>query len=100
MNNKLIVLLLSILLLVPASFAFEINSNELAKTTCQGNTLLFTVSVFGTGSFNVNLDGSASSWSTAVPQGFLLNNNGRTIYIYSTPNNNVGPGSYSLNLVV
>jgi uncharacterized membrane protein len=100
MNNKLVIVLLAILLVIPISFAFELNSNELTKTTCQGNTLLFTASVFGTGNFNVNLDGSASSWSTAVPQGFILNNNGKTIYIYSTPNNNVAPGSYSLNLIV
>ena len=99
MNNKLILLLLFVLFLVPVSFAFEINSNEIAKTTCQGNTLLFTANIFGTGNFNLNLDGSASSWSTVVPQGFVLNNNGKTIYIYSTPNHNVVPGIYSLNLV-
>src|SRR3989344_7076583 len=99
MNNKLILLLLFVLFLVPVSFAFEINSNEIAKTTCQGNTLLFTANIFGTGNFNLNLDGSASSWSTVVPQGFVLNNNGKTIYVYSTPNHNVVPGIYSLNLV-
>ena len=81
MNNKLVIVLLAILLAIPITFAFELNSNELTKTTCQGNTLLFTASVFGTGNFNVNLDGSASSWSTSVPNGFILNNNGRTIYV-------------------
>ncbi|MBS3143831.1 hypothetical protein J4446_03085 [Candidatus Woesearchaeota archaeon] len=100
MNNKLIIVLIAILLIIPMSFAFELNSNELTRTTCQGSTILFTASVFGTGNFNVNLDGSASSWSTAVPQGFILNNNARTVYIYSTPNNNVYPGTYSLNLIV
>ena len=100
MNNKLVIILLAVLLVLPMAFAFELNSNELTRTTCQGNTVLFTANAFGTGNFNVNLDGSASSWSTAVPQGFILNNNGRTMYVYSTPNNNVAPGSYSLNLVV
>jgi len=100
MNNKLVIVLLAILIAIPISSAFELNSNEITKNACNGNTLLFTANVFGTGSFNVNLDGSASSWSTAVPNGFILNNQGKTIYIYSTPNNNVAAGSYSLNLIV
>tara|TARA_Y100000034_G_scaffold84730_1_gene101608 strand:+ start:3699 stop:6047 length:2349 start_codon:yes stop_codon:yes gene_type:complete len=100
MNNKWVIILLTILLVIPITSAFELNSNELTKTTCQGNTLLFTANVFGTGNFNINLGGSASSWSTSVPNGFILNNNGRTIYVYSTPNQNVNPGSYDLNLIV
>ena len=99
-NKKLAVMLLFTLIIIPSAYAFELNSNELTKNTCQGNTILFTANIFGTGNFNVNLDGSASSWSTAVPQGFILNNNGKTAYIYSTPNNNVAPGRYSLNLIV
>jgi len=100
MNNKLVVILLAILIAIPGAYAFELNSNELTRNTCQGNTILFTANVFGNGNFNVNLDGSASSWSTAVPNGFILNNNARTIYVYSTPNNNVAPGKYNLNLIV
>lgn len=100
MNNKILVVLLAILLIIPVSLAFELNSNELTRNICQGNTILFTANVFGIGNFNVNLDGSASSWSTAVPNGFILNNNARTIYVYSTPNNNVAPGKYNLNLIV
>lgn len=100
MNNKLLVVILIALLVIPISFAFELNSNELTRTTCQGNTLLFTANVFGTGNFNVNLDGSASAWSTSVPQGFILNSEGRTIYVYVTPNHNVNQGNYNLNLVV
>jgi len=104
MNNKLIIILLAILLVIPISFpisfAFELNSNELTRTVCQGNTILFTANVFGSGNFNVNLDGSASSWSTSVPQGFRLNEEGRTIYAYATPNHNVNQGNYNLNLIV
>ena len=100
MNNKLVIVILAILIIIPPALAFELNSRESTRTTCQGNTILFTASVFGTGNFNVNLDGSASSWSTAVPNGFILNSNARTIYVYSTPNNNVNPGRYSLNLIV
>ena len=99
-NEKIAVIFLFILLIIPLASALELNSNELTRSTCQGNTLLFTANVFGNGNFNANLDGSASSWSTAVPNGFILRNNARQVYVYSTPNNNVAPGRYNLNLIV
>jgi uncharacterized membrane protein/flagellar basal body-associated protein FliL len=80
--------------------AFELTSQVIERSACQGNTILFTANVFGSGNFNVNIDGSASSWGVAVPQSFTLNNNARTVYLYATPNSNVNPGTYSLNLIV
>ena len=100
MNNKLVIVLIAILIVIPTSFAFELNSNEVTRSTCQGSTILFTANVFGEGNFNVNLDGSGSSWSTVVPNGVVIRNNARQIYVYSTPNNNVNPGKYNLNLIV
>jgi len=101
LNNKIIITVVFALLLVLSLVnAFELTSQGIERATCQGNTILFTANLFGSGNFNVNLDGSASSWSIAVPQSFTLDNNARTIYIYATPNSNVNQGTYSLNLIV
>ena len=101
MNNKRVgVMLLFLVLLVQLASAFELSSDDIVRSTCQGNTILFTADIFEEGNFNVNMDGSASSWSTAVPDWFVIRNNSRQIYVYSTPNDNVNPGKYNLNLIV
>jgi len=100
LNNKIITVIFAFLLVISFVNAFDLTSTDIEKTTCQGNTLLFTANVFGSGDFNVNLEGSASSWSIAVPQSFTLVSEGETIYIYATPNSNINPGTYTLNLLV
>jgi len=100
MNNKKGALMLLILLVLPLASAFELNSIENTASTCPGSTVLLTAGVFGSGDFTVNLDGTASSWATAVPQGFTINNQNKIIYTYITPPSSVSPGSYNLNLIV
>ncbi|MFH1209690.1 MAG: hypothetical protein V1663_02795 [archaeon] len=80
--------------------AFTLNAQETSKNVCPGNTILFTATVNGDGFFEARLDGSASSWSTVVPNSFSLNQETKTLYIYVTPNSNVIAGNYNLNLIV
>lgn len=103
MNNKkfgVAILIILFLALIYNVNAFELTSTELTKEVCPSSTVLFTAGVSGTGTFNVNYDGSASSFATVVPQGFYLSNGQRTIYIYVTPRLNTAQGNYKLNLVV
>ena len=103
MNNKkfgVAILIILFLALIYNVNAFELTSAELTKEVCPSNTALFTAAVSGTGNFNINYDGSASSFATVVPQGFYLLNGQRTIYIYITPRLNTAQGNYKLNLVV
>jgi len=98
LNNKKITIIFAFLMALSLVDAFELTSPGVERTACQGDTVLFVANVFGSGDFSMNLDGSASSWSVAVPQSFSLDNEGRAVYVYATPNSNVNPGVYSLNL--
>src|SRR3989344_4375949 len=104
MNNKknwLIFLLIILLLFNLAKVdAFELTAQELTKDICPSSTIVFTATVSGTGNFNAYLEGTASKFSTVVPQSLSLNNEAKTIFIYVTPSINVNPGKYSLNLIV
>jgi hypothetical protein len=100
MNNKKILILIFILLVVNSVNAFDLSSFEKEKSVCPSNTILLNANVLGTGSFNVNLDGTASKWATVVPQGFILNNEAKLIYIYVTPKFDTNPGIYDLNLII
>ena len=103
MNNKnfgVSFLLVFIIIFSVSVNAFELTSTETTKNVCTSNTVLFTATVSGSGNFNVNYGGSASQFSTVVPQGFTLLNGERTVYTYITPRLSTPPGLYSLNLVV
>ncbi|MEK6862704.1 MAG: hypothetical protein AABW57_00875, partial [Nanoarchaeota archaeon] len=103
MNNKNILILFIFLLLINSINsvnAFDLTSSELEKSVCPSSTILLNANVFGTGSFSVNLEGTASKWTTIVPQGFTLNNEAKLVYIYITPKFDTNPGIYNLNLVV
>jgi len=100
MNNKKSLILIIFLLLISSVNAFDLTSNELEKSVCPSSTILLNANVFGIGSFTVNADGSASNWATVVPQGFILNNELKLIYVYVTPRFNANPGIYDLNLNV
>jgi uncharacterized membrane protein len=103
MNNKNIVILFILfftLINLNLVNAFDLTSTELEKSACPSSTILLNANVFGTGSFNVNLEGSASKWATVVPQGFTLANEAKVIYIYVTPKFDTNPGGYDLNLIV
>ena len=102
MNNKknLLILLTIFLLTLSLANGFELTSTELQKSVCPSNTILFTAAVSGEGNFNLNYEGSASSFATIVPQSFTLNNEQKTIYTYITPKLGTSPGRYGLTLMV
>ena len=107
MNNKknLVIYIISILLISLLTFPnakadFIITNTQNEAVVCPGSTALFTSVIDGTGDFTVNLEGSASSFSTVVPLGFSLIAEQKTLFIYSTPNSRVLPGKYDLTLVV
>src|SRR3989338_4201288 len=108
MNNKKKNLTLSIFLIILLSLIsppnvnadFTVTNTQNEAVVCPGSTALFTSVVEGTGDFTVNLEGSASSFSTVVPLGFSLIAESKTLFIYSTPNSRVLPGRYDLTLVV
>ena len=102
MNNKIILFLFIFLILInsfPVN-AFDLTSTELEKSVCPSSTTLFNANVFGSGTFNVNVDGDAAKWTVFVPQGFGLNNQNKLVYVYVTPKFDTSPGFYSLNLIV
>ncbi len=102
MNNKSILFLFIFLILInsfPVN-AFDLTSTELEKSVCPSSTTLFNANVFGSGTFNVNVDGDAAKWTVFVPQGFGLNNQNKLVYVYVTPKFDTSPGFYSLNLIV
>src|SRR3989338_3256 len=108
MNNKKKNLTLSIFLIILLSLIsppnvnadFTVTNTQNEAVVCPGSTALFTSVIDGTGDFTVNLEGSASSFSTVVPLGFSLIAEQKTLFIYSTPNSRVLPGKYDLTLVV
>ncbi len=104
MNNKkklnVILVLIIFILATNTVLAFDITSSDLEKNVCPSNTALFTATVSGTGSFNVNYEGSAAVFATVVPQGFTLNNEQKNIFTYITPKQGTAPGVYNLNLIV
>src|SRR3989344_6375716 len=101
-NNNFIVILIFLLILISTNNvnAFDLTSTESEKSVCPSSTILLNAYVFGTGSFNVNLEGAAAKWTNVVPQGFTLNNEAKLIYVYVTPKFDTNPGVYDLNLVV
>ncbi|MBU1204049.1 MAG: hypothetical protein KKG60_03205 [Nanoarchaeota archaeon] len=100
--NKIIVLLIMsfFVLAIRQASAFEISSATTQQSTCPGSTVLFTATLTGTGNFNINLDGKASSWTSAVPPGIHLEQGSETIYVYATPSSETQTGLYDLNLKV
>ena len=101
MNNKKIgIVFLIALFLITQVYAFELTTKDTIKDVCPSTTTLYTATVSGQGNFNVNYGGSAAAFATVVPQGFSLNNEIRTIYVYVTPKLNTPPGIYDLNLIV
>ena len=100
MNNKYFLALFIFLLIINSVNAFDLVSvSENEKSVCPSSTILLNANVFGSGSFNINVDGSASKWATVFPQGFSLNNEAKLVYAYITPNFNANPGIYNLNLI-
>jgi len=103
-NKKALFLL--ILLIVPLVFAqdFSLYEDTQPGNLCPGTTGLFTDVILNSGnepiSITTSSSGSASTFSTTVPQGItLLPQQSKTIYTYVTPRSSTTPGTYSLNLI-
>src|SRR3989344_295378 len=100
-GKEIIILLALLILLSPninAEFTPTIEENE--KTVCQSTTGIFTVFVEGSGNININKEGTASSFTTIVPSGLILNSNKKPVFVYVTPSSKVQPGSYNLDLKI
>ncbi len=97
---SLTTLIILILVIPIVSGQFTATAETQSQSICAGSTVLYTVQVEGTGDITTTLDGSASSWATATPQGFSLQDETKTLFIYVTPNSKVIPGSYSLNTIL
>ena len=98
-KNGLIITLLFLLLVQFVNADFVLQSEQNTGETCKGSTLLWNVQVTGKGDYTVNLEGGASAFSIAVPNGFTSLDN-KFVYVYITPNSYVAAGDYDLKLVV
>lgn len=101
MKKRIIILFILLMLLLPNIDAeFTSTTEGDGKTVCQGTTGVFTIFVEGSGNININKEGTASSFTTIVPSGLILNVNKKPVFIYVTPSSKVQPGAYTLNLKV
>src|SRR3989338_5258767 len=93
-------LMVSFIPFIPSVYAdFVLISDQATGSTCKGSTLLFPVTVTGTGSYTLNLEGGGSSWSVVVPSGFSSSGS-KLAYVYATPHSRVLAGNYDLKVVV
>ena len=100
-GKEIIIFLVLLILLSPNINAeFTVTTEENEKTVCQGTTSVFTVFVEGSGNININKEGTASSFTTIVPSGLILNSNKKPIFVYITPSSKVQPGVYNLDLKI
>ncbi|MBS3145869.1 hypothetical protein J4414_03645 [Candidatus Woesearchaeota archaeon] len=87
------------LFLINIVLAFDISSASSSVSLCPSTTELVTTTVAGSGTYSVNIAGSASQWTTSVPTGFSTASQ-KTVYTYITPPSNTLPGTYSLDINV
>jgi len=106
-KKRVLILFLIVLAVIPLVLAqdFSLMIGEESGRLCPGSTGLITHIVENTGAsnmdFTVSSSGSASVFSTFVPNGFSLSPGGkRTIFTYITPKSTTAVGIYDLNLVV
>lgn len=96
---------LMFLILISSAYAFELTTNEQSLSLCPRSTQLFIDLVKNDGqseqAFDVKIAGSAASWATSIPTGFVLApNEERAIYTYLTPISNTFPANYDLDVKV
>lgn len=99
----MIIILLCISTVTATSFTATTNKNT--ASICPSNTLIQTFTIQNTGTqkqeYTFSESGSASSFSTIVPVGYILNpQESKTIYIYITPPKTTLPGTYDLNIII
>src|SRR3989344_4803116 len=107
MSNKKLLVFLILLLVVNLTYAqdFKLVKGQDNLFVCPSSTVLYTTLVENTGSslkeFSVSLSGSAVSWATAIPLGFILKpGESRLIYTYITPKSFASAGIYNLDVIV
>jgi len=107
MSDKKYLFLLSVLILLPlvlAADSFTLYNGESPDAICPGSTELYIDYVENTGNsdleFTMSTSGSASSFTTSVPQGFLLQPGKiKAIYTYLTPRTTTPVGNYDIKLI-
>jgi uncharacterized membrane protein len=104
-NKKILVLFLIVLMMPIAALAqgFTLFSDTEPGDLCPGATGIYTEVIRNDGddfmSLTISSSGSASSFSTTVPQGTTLYpGQSKTIYTYVTPRSTTTPGTYSLKI--
>lgn len=100
-----LILLLSVIQLTLAASVIEVNKQNEQTTLCPRETGLFTDVVKNMDSkareFTVTTKGSASAWTTSIPNGFvLLPGESKTVYVYVTPLKDSIPSNYDLTVTV
>src|SRR3989338_246433 len=98
-RRQVVIYTLTFLILISPIFAFDISSSTSSSSLCSSTTDLVTTTVSGSGSYTVNVAGSAASWTTTVPSGFSSTNQ-KVVYTYITPPSNTLPGIYSLEITI
>ena len=90
------ILLLSVLLAANAC-AFTISSDVDEKSVCIGSTSVLSTLVEGSGTYSITSEGTASAFSTTVPNQFSTEDS-QTVYSYITPSSKTAPGDYDLSV--
>jgi len=98
-RQQVVIYILTFLLLISPVLAFDISSSISSISLCSSTTDLVTTTVSGSGSYTVNVAGSAASWTTTVPSGFSTTNQ-KIVYTYITPPSNTLPGTYTLEITI
>ncbi len=83
--------------------SFNVESNLLTNVVCPSSTIVIeeVITADESSSFEVITQGTASSFSTALPMAFSLNKGeSRSVYIYVTPPSHTLPGKYTVSLLI
>ncbi|MBU2522702.1 MAG: hypothetical protein KKE23_00220 [Nanoarchaeota archaeon] len=86
-----------ILLMAGTVSAFSISSDSQSASICIGSTKMLSSLVEGGGTFTVSQEGTASTFSTTVPNSFSTEGS-QNIYSYITPSSKISPGDYTLRI--
>src|SRR3989338_5201144 len=103
MQGRSIILFIGFLLILSIVNAVEITPQGLSDNLCPRETGRFTHIIKNDNNlvkeYTINLKGSASSWATVVPSGFILSaGEQKTVFTYITPSQSAEPGTYNLQI--
>lgn len=98
-----LILLSFVILTANAKADFTITQDINSNSVCPSSTIVIEdiIMVSESGAFTTSISGTASSFTTAVPNGFWLDSGqSQAVYLYITPSSRVSPGTYTLELTV